>query len=65
MDIPRIPEKIKIINREGECLITIDGKEFPYAVGARDVIVNAASEIPSVTLTLLAEEVEVRHALTE
>ncbi|ONK09435.1 hypothetical protein [Streptomyces sp. MP131-18] len=61
---PTLPELICVERRGNDTSITVDGQPFPYIVGRDDVHLSVdPDEIPSVTLTLYADRVEVINSL--
>lgn len=61
--MPRMPSEIKIVREGGNFEMTVDGQEFPWYIG-RDSISTSVGDCPAVTLTILAESVEVVDRVT-
>lgn len=57
MDIPKL---IRVERYWQTAEITVDGQPFPYAVAREDIILSVDPDgMPSVTLTIYADRVEV------
>ncbi|SFD14414.1 hypothetical protein [Streptomyces aidingensis] len=66
MDTPelRVPGHIEVVGQGRQAVLRVDGEDFPYVVADGTVTVRVApGEMPSVTLTLLADRVTVDDRL--
>ena len=62
--MPEFAKSIEVTRDKGGCTILIDGKELPWHISEDGISTRVARDgIPSVTVTILAEDVQVSHKL--
>lgn len=60
---PSLPEVIRVEIQGDDAAVTIDGEPFPWLIFDKPIDMSAhPSNMPTVTLTLLAERVELYHS---
>ena len=60
----KLPGLIKVVRQGGVAFVEIDSKAFPYAIAENGITVDVdRRECPTVTVTLMAERVEVHNSL--